>query len=240
MRPVFDAYGESYDDVMKKSIGFMGQNHDYYTQAKADCILDVLKRRFGDTKNLQVLDVGCGVGKTDGFLFESLDKLTGVDISSVSIEQARRHNPQVCYETYDGQHLPFEEASFDAAFLICVLHHVVPAERSALLREVRRILRPGGVLLIFEHNPFNPLTRLAVARCEFDRDANLLVRQTSARLLQESRTPVFEQRYILFLPFRLKGFSRVEKGLRHFAAGAQYYVAGHKLLAEKDAVNETK
>ncbi|MCC7300997.1 MAG: methyltransferase domain-containing protein, partial [Verrucomicrobia bacterium] len=101
MKPVFDSYGESYDDVMKKSIGFMGQNHDYYTSAKAHRILDVLQRQFGDTKKLRVLDVGCGVGKTDGFLFPELGNLTGVDVSSVSIDKARRQNPQVHYESYD-------------------------------------------------------------------------------------------------------------------------------------------
>lgn len=240
MKPVFDSYGESYDDVMKKSIGFMGQNHDYYTSAKAHHILDVLQRQFGNTKKLQVLDVGCGVGKTDGFLSPELGKLTGVDVSSVSIEKARHQNPQVDYELYDGKNLPFANATFDAAFLICVLHHVFPAERNALLQDVRRVLKPGGVLLVFEHNPFNPLTRLAVARCEFDRDARLLFRKSSARLLREINTPVFEQRYILFLPFRLKWFCCIEKILRHFAAGAQYYVAGRKLSSEMDAANETK
>jgi ubiquinone/menaquinone biosynthesis C-methylase UbiE len=228
MKPVFDAYGDSYNDVMKKSIGFIGQNHDYYTSAKADCIRDVLQRQFGDTKNLHVLDVGCGIGKTDRFLFSKFGKLSGTDISSACIECARQENPQVQYEVYDGRTLPFENESVDAAFLICVLHHVIPAERDALLREVRRVLKPGGVLFVFEHNPFNPLTRLAVARCEFDRDANLLSRRLSSYLLEKAGTPVFEQRYILFSPFRLKWFSRIEKSLRHFAAGAQYYVAGRK------------
>jgi SAM-dependent methyltransferase len=228
MKPAFDEYGESYDELMKKSIGFMGQNHDYYTQAKAACILDVLRRKFGNTKKLQVLDVGCGIGKTDGFLFSDFGKLSGVDISSASIERARRENPMVHYEVYDGHVLPFVDEAFDAAFLICVLHHVVPMERAALLTEARRILKPGGVLLIFEHNPFNPLTQLAVARCEFDHDANLLSRGLSVRLSQTAHMQVFEKRYILFLPFRLKWFSRVEKGLGQLPAGAQYYVAGLK------------
>lgn len=228
MKPTFDEYGETYDEVMKKSIGFMGQNHDYYTQAKAACILDVLRRKFGNTKKLQVLDVGCGIGKTDGFLFPDFGKLSGVDVSAASIDRARRENPMVHYEVYDGHVLPFADETFDAAFLICVLHHVVPIDRAALLKEVSRILKPGGVLLTFEHNPFNPLTQLAVARCEFDRDANLLSRGLSARLSQAANMRVFEKRYILFLPFRLKCFGRVEKRLRHLPAGAQYYVAGLK------------
>ena len=226
MKPLFDEYGESYDDVMKKSIGFMGQNHDYYTQAKADCILDVLRRRFGGTENLKVLDVGCGVGKTDQFLAPNLGRLSGTDVSPASLECARRENPEVQYEVFDGCTLPFENASFDAAFLICVLHHVLPAERAALLREVRRVLTPGGVLFVFEHNLFNPLTRLVVARCEFDRDANLLTRKLTEQLIGAAGVQVFERRYILLSPFKIKGMAWLEHQCRRIPLGAQYYVAG--------------
>jgi SAM-dependent methyltransferase len=226
MKPAFDEYGESYDEVMKKSIGFMGRNHDYYTQAKATCILDVLRRKFGDTKKLQVLDVGCGVGKTDGFLFFDFGKLSGVDVSSASIERAQRENPMVHYEVYDGQALPFADETFDAAFLICVLHHVVPIERAALLKEVRRILKPGGVLLIFEHNPFNPLTQLAVARCEFDRDAQLLSMRVAANTVREAGFSLLDSQYILYFPFKSGVLRGTDFLRRNIPLGAQYFVAG--------------
>jgi ubiquinone/menaquinone biosynthesis C-methylase UbiE len=124
--------------------------------------------------------------------------------------------------------LPFKEASFDAAFLICVLHHVSPADRAGVLKDVFRVLKPGGVLLVFEHNPFNPLTRLAVSRCEFDRDAQLLPRRLAARLLEDAGVAVFEQRYILVFPFKIKGSRWVEHKCRRIPLGAQYYVAGEK------------
>ena len=228
MEPLFDGYGETYDEAMKKSIGFMGQNHDYYTAAKVAHLLDILRRRLGDPRNLRVLDIGCGVGKTDRFLAPDLGALTGVDVSPASIERARRENPQVRYEAYDGKTLPFAEASFDAAFLICVLHHVLPEDRVALLAEVRRVLKPGGLLLVFEHNPFNPLTRLAVARCAFDRDAQLLSRGLSARVLAEAGLSVFEKRYILVSPFAFKGAEWIERRFRQAPLGAQYYVGGRK------------
>ena len=46
--PLFDEYGETYDDAMKKSIGFMGQNHDYYTVAKVDLDLLLGVHRVGE------------------------------------------------------------------------------------------------------------------------------------------------------------------------------------------------
>lgn len=226
MKPVFDAYGESYDDVMKKSIGFLGRQHDYYTRAKADCLLEHLTELYGDTGTLRVLDVGCGIGKTDSFLFPTLGKLCGVDVSASSVERARRENPQVDYAAYDGENLPFEDALFDAAFLICVMHHVEPAARVALLREVRRTLRPGGALFVFEHNPFHPLTRLAVARCEFDRAAQLLSRRTAANLLNEAGLIPRNSQYLLYLPFHVKGLRAPEVWRRKIPFGAQYFVSG--------------
>lgn len=227
-QPLFDEYGETYDDAMRKSIGFMGQNHDYYTIAKVNRILDVVQRRLGNPRNQRVLDVGCGVGKTDRLLAPHLGALTGVDVSSASIARARRENPAVRYESYDGRTLPFPGESFDAAFLICVLHHVLPQDRVALLTEVKRTLRPGGWLLVFEHNPFNPLTQLAVARCAFDRDAQLLTRRLSVRLLDESGLTVEEKRYMLFSPFKFKGSDWIEEKGRQLPLGAQYVVAGQK------------
>lgn len=226
MKPIFDKYGESYDGVMKKSIGFMRRGHDYYTKAKADDLLQSLRQMYGDTRKLRVLDVGCGVGKTDALLFPNLGKLCGVDVSSVSVERAQRENPQVDYSVYDGQTLPFENATVDAAFLICVLHHVVPEARVALLREVRRVVRPGGAVFVFEHNPFHPLTRLAVARCEFDRDAQLLSLRTTQNLLLKAGLSLFDSRHILFLPFKLNLFRRADFLQRNIPLGAQYVVAG--------------
>lgn len=226
MKPAFDAYGDRYDDVMKESIGFLGRQHEFYTRIKAECLLERLRRLYGATDSLRVLDIGCGTGKTDGFLLASLGELCGTDISSASIERARRDHPQVRYEVYDGRRLPFEDSSFDAAFLICVLHHVEPEDRAALVREARRILRPGGAVFIFEHNPFHPLTRLAVARCEFDRDARLLPRREADVLAAEAGFRVADAQYILYLPFQCPCGKIPESWRRRIPLGAQYFVEG--------------
>jgi len=226
--PLFDHYGQTYDEAMRKSIGFMGQSHEYFTAYKADGIVELLRQHVGPPPQLQVLDVGCGIGKTDRFLAERLGGLTGVDVSTESILRARSDNPTVRYESYDGRHLPFQDGAFDAGFCICVLHHVPPDERVPLLVEVSRVLKPGGLLMIFEHNPWNPLTRLSVARCDFDRDAQLLTRRESVRLLIQAGLSLVVRRYILFSPFRIPGFNRLERRMPSIPLGAQYVVAGRK------------
>ena len=57
---------------------------------------------------------------------------------------------------------------------VCVYHHVEPGDRAPLTAEIRRVLKPGGMLAIIEHNPLNPVTRAVVKRIPLDRDAQLL------------------------------------------------------------------
>ena len=82
--------------------------------------------------------------------------------------------------------------------------------------------------MVFEHNPLNPLTRLAVSRCEFDADAVLLSRHRLKELFIDSGVSPVEGRYILFLPFRGSLFARSERVFRWLPLGAQYYIAGTK------------
>lgn len=225
MPSLFDQYSAGYEAAMRHANGFLGHDHDFFTTAKTDRILALLRRTCNNLQELQVLDLGCGVGKTDRFLAHSLPHLVGLDVSSESIAVAQRSNPTVRYQVYDGRSIPFHDGAFDVVFAICVFHHVAPLDRVPLLQEMRRVLKPDGILMIFEHNPFNPLTRLSVLRCEFDRDAQLLTRRLSTRLLGQAGLMVFEKRYILTVPFRFPGSRQLEALFYQVPLGAQYYVA---------------
>ena len=56
----------------------------------------------------------------------------------------------------DGALAPFADGSFDVVTISAVLHHVPLAERNAVYRELGRMLKPGGRIYVFEHNPRNP------------------------------------------------------------------------------------
>ena len=80
------------------------------------------------------------------------------------VEVASGRNPWADYEAIRAEGpFPFGEGAFDVSFAVCVLHHVPPPQRLALVSEMARVTRPGGTVAIFEHNPWNPLTRRAVA-----------------------------------------------------------------------------
>ena len=176
MAELFDSYDKSYSAIIQSSIDFSGLPHSFFMIAKADILRDLIVSRLDNRHKAAALDVGCGVGTFHPFMrgVFRFRRLCGADVSAASVAEARRANPDVEYETYDGKVLPYGDATFDLATAICVLHHVLPAQWVGFLREMRRVVRPGGLVCLIEHNPLNPFTRLAVARCEFDRNAVLL------------------------------------------------------------------
>jgi SAM-dependent methyltransferase len=92
----------------------------------------------------ELLDVGCGTG----WLADHFEHYTGVDGSDDAVAEAQRRGRNVSRGDLD-EPLPFQDASFDAVVMKDVLEHV--GDPVALVREVRRVLRPGG--LVFASSP---------------------------------------------------------------------------------------
>jgi SAM-dependent methyltransferase len=224
----FDEYRDTYRSEVEKSISFIGRDLTFFTEVKARVLVELVQRETGRAEDAHVLDVGCGPGETDTFLVGRFGSIEGVDISDGVIEAARARNPTVSYEVYDGDRLPYADGVFDLAFAMNVVHHVPPAHWETFTRELARVVRPNGLLALIEHNPFNPLTRLAVSRCEFDDDAVLLRRAQAEGLLRSVGLELASSRYILFFPWRSRALASVEDKLRHLPLGAQYVVAGRR------------
>ncbi len=231
MSAEFDRYESTYGDAVNKSIAFSGADVDFFADLKADDLVDVAGRRVGTPSKLAALDFGCGTGIMDARVAPRFGRLAGVDVSEGLIATAARSNPHVEYRTYDGSRLPYDDATFDLAFAVCVFHHIEPAARETAAAELARVVRPGGLVAIYEHNPLNPLTRLAVSRCEFDAGVELLRRGTTANLLAGAGLVPVEARYIAFFPWPGRGLRVVERRLGRLPLGGQYVVAATSPVA---------
>jgi ubiquinone/menaquinone biosynthesis C-methylase UbiE len=220
----FDAYADSYDEAVNGSLRFLGMKVDYFTRVKGDYLLDQLAQHFGDSKGLALLDVGCGVGNYHGLLADRVGSISGVDLSQDCLAQAAQRNPGVRYSHYDGSRLPFADASFDAVFTICVMHHVPPAQWPAFVAEMKRVARKGGLVLVFEHNPLNPLTRRVVSNCDFDRGAVLLRQGQTRKLLDRAGLTNIRSNSILSIPSSGPVSRAVDLLLGRLSLGAQYFV----------------
>ena len=95
--------------------------------------------------------------------------------------------------------LPYPDRTFDLVTAVCVFHHVEPPMRPALLREIRRVLIPGGLFCIIEHNPLNPVTQWIVHRTPVDANAQLLTAGLARGLLAaEALRPICTEYFLLF------------------------------------------
>ena len=108
---------------------------------------------LGEIEAGKVLDVACGLGGFTGILKESLSGYTqiiGVDLSPEMLAQARQHLPDknILFEQQDAVALDFPDAEFDLVGCAFSLHHL-PKPHQAL-SEMRRVLKPGGGLLVVE------------------------------------------------------------------------------------------
>lgn len=224
--PQFDAYAGSYDDAVNRSLAFLGAKVDYFTKVKAGYLIDLLGEHFGDVGKVALLDVGCGVGNVHPLLAGRVAALSGCDVSAGCLGEAESRNPGVAYRHYDGGRLPFDDASFDAAVTTCVMHHVPPAQWPAFAAELKRVVRRGGLAVVFEHNPFNLLTRRVVNNCEFDEDAVLLRARKARGLLQGAGFGDVSSRAILSMPSFGRWTRKLDRALGLLPFGAQYFAKG--------------
>jgi len=218
----FDAYDASYAATVQDSVAFSGIGYDYFLRSKAALLSDLIAEHLPDCPTPKVLDVGCGVGALHPLLAPLCGQLHGADISTACIDQARANNPGVRYSAYEGLTLPYADSQFDMAAAICVIHHVPPADWTAFAAELKRVVRPGGLVCVIEHNPFNPATRLSVMRCPFDEDAVLLKRSRMRAVLASAGLDWIGGRYFVFAPSTAPWARRLERRLAWLPLGAQY------------------
>jgi len=223
--PEFDAYSKNYNEEINKALSFSGLKIDFFARVKNDYLIDILHKRPGEVGG-SVLDVGCGIGNAHKHLIQHIGNLVGVDVSAASIAIARRKNPDIQYHVFDGVHLPFADKMFSFAFAINVFHHVPVTCRSLLVQEVRRVLCPGAMFAIFEHNPVNPVTSYVVNSCEFDKDAVLLKRRETEQLLSTAGFHDIYSRYIIAIPAAGSLLRRIDRCFSLLPLGAQYYTLG--------------
>jgi SAM-dependent methyltransferase len=154
---------EPWDEIVES---WRGTRRDAVLRNYSDAVNAALLRRWLPAVN------GRRVLKTDLFdeavgkgLYPTLSSLgasvAGVDISPTAVTAARRRYPELDATIGDVRALPHPDAAFDAVVSNSTLDHFASvAEIETALRELQRVLVPGGVLVVTLDNPLNPLVAL--------------------------------------------------------------------------------
>jgi SAM-dependent methyltransferase len=217
----FDEHSADYSQKIDRALTVVGLEHGFFFEAKVRQILEA-QRRIAADGAVQVLEIGCGIGLLTQRLRPLLTAVWGIDPSISSLGKAAAPDGRLI--AADGLCTPFADESFHLVIAVCVLHHVPVDRRAAFLAEAARITRRGGLVLLCEHNPWNPLTRLVVGRCELDHDAVLLAQPEARRRLTAAGLSNVRSRYILFFPWRGALWRWLEARLAWLPLGGQYVI----------------
>lgn len=136
-----------------------GLDHKIYF----DYLLETLKKT--NSKNIHILDYGCGTGALGIALATLGYRVSGFDLSDTGIEIAQKAaqkagvTSQTDFRVADVQHLPFLDAEFDLVVGKAVLHHTIKYKGTD--QELRRVMKPRAKALFLEGAASNPLIALA-------------------------------------------------------------------------------
>jgi SAM-dependent methyltransferase len=227
----FDTFADEYESLHAANVSISGERPEYFAEYKIRDLAHEYRTRATGCDAPAVLDFGAGIGTSVPFVrnYFPRARLTCLDVSSKSLAVGQARFPGAAqFMSFDGRRIPFPDASFDIVFAACVFHHIDHAEHVGLLREFHRVLTPNGTAMVFEHNPYNPLTLSAVNSCPFDENAHLI---RAARMRSRMTAAGFcgaRIRYRIFFPRALRGLRPLERWMTWLPLGAQYYALALK------------
>jgi SAM-dependent methyltransferase len=218
-QPEFDQHAASYDRVLAESMPDGLNESGYFAEYKVALVAARLKA----TPPARILDFGCGAGRSLPYLAQYFPEaeLWGYDVSTESLKFAAQRVPQAHLFT-DWQDLG--AVRFDAIIAANVFHHIPWPERPTALQQCRQFLAATGQMFLFEHNPYNPLTRWVFEHCPFDAEARMMNLRTALALVQQAGFSEVSHGYTLFFPRPLAFLRGLEPCLKFLPLGAQYYV----------------
>ena len=220
----FDDYARNYeallDDPWRRRFA---DGSDFFIEQKCRVLMRHLQG--AGVTHPRLVDVGCGQG-TAMALLRRQARIVGTDISLGMVRDAVGRGPVAVQEPFA---LPFADGTFDAAFSFCVYHHIDARDHSRHLAEMFRVVAPGGHVCIFEHNPYNPVTRIIFNRAPIDRGCHMIEPPRLRALFEQAGFGSVQHEYLLFFPEPLwKWIGGIEPALSWLPLGGQYFVSGQK------------
>jgi SAM-dependent methyltransferase len=221
----FDQFADEYRNLHASNIKLSGEEPEFFAKYK---IADVANR----ANKLQlaanaILDFGSGVGNSIPHFRKMMPNSTLVcaDISRRSLDVAEKRFPnQAHFHQIQGGSLASISQRFDILFSACVFHHIPHEDHVYWLAELRSVAKPDSMLVLFEHNPLNPLTVRTVNTCPFDANARLLSAYQLRRAVRETGWRDIEIEYRIFFPGPFAKLRPAERLLTWLPFGAQYAV----------------
>jgi 2-polyprenyl-3-methyl-5-hydroxy-6-metoxy-1,4-benzoquinol methylase len=223
----FDFYSKNYNELLNNAIRQIGYDADNLVSAK----LHKLRSLFPSLseKSFRLLDFGCGIGNLYGQIAQFFPTAiyTGVDPSKDSILKARsRYHGDADFQEHSSKE--WKKNEYDLIFSSGVFHHIPHVEHTGLIDNLSSLLNRGGRLVIWEHNPLNPVTQKIVRDCPFDEDAVFVPSKNLKNLFTQVSLSNVQVIYTTFFPKFLSTLNLMDPYLGWLPLGGQYLVTGQK------------
>jgi trans-aconitate methyltransferase len=224
----FDKFAEEYHACHKRNLAITGEEPEHFARFKAQELRRALTVRAAPHPGA-ILDFGTGIGASLPHLKAEFPaaRITAFDVSKKSLEIARARFPDCAHFVHGADLTALGDATFDVIFAACVFHHIPQSLHLDLFRNLRARLNASGLMIVFEHNPLNPVTRHIVATCPFDENAELIGAGTLQATQRAAGLAHVERRYTGFFPHALRFLRPLEPHLAALPFGAQYYTLAH-------------
>src|SRR4026207_926956 len=198
MQAEFDNYAHDYKELLREPIRDRFARDRRFSAARKWILLREYLHRLGrSTRSMSWLDVGCGEGDLLQFGKEAFGRVAGCDSSAEMMQAAE--GLEVRHQS-PPERLPFGDAEFPLSTAVFVFHHVEPEHRLGLVMEMKRVLRPGGIICLIEHNAQNPVVRGMVKRIPVDVNAQLLKHRECHALYARAGLSSRGTEFFLYLP----------------------------------------
>jgi SAM-dependent methyltransferase len=235
----FDQYADNYHGRIDHPLRHLAAGtSNYFIELKCFELANLLRELSLEPAELTVVDVGCGIGDFERQLPVRFRRLFSLDLSleMLRIAQNTKGDRALNYLCADAGSIPLRTNTADLVFASCLLHHLPLENTAQTFAELHRICKPGGWVVLFEHNPFNPLTQVVVRTTPLDRDAHLLTPNSVSNAMRAHKFAEIQRRFILFAPARLDRmlYRRIRHQLYPIPLGAQYLVMGRKPQLESN------
>lgn len=177
--PLLFAAAAGAQDVARVQAHYDHVAHEYDAVFAPHVAQHYLEKRLGLIRALlgggRVLDVGCGTGVLAGAIARAGYQVVGVDVSPGMLARAAGRGLAGVYAAFSSA-LPFADGSFELALTVATLHHLeTPARVARTIAEMGRVVRPGGFVLLWDHNPLNPYWPILMRRVPQDSGEERLV-----------------------------------------------------------------
>jgi SAM-dependent methyltransferase len=160
---LYEHVAHEYDDVFPRHVA------EHYLDKRTGLVKELLPQGG------MVLDVGCGTGRLGSAIAGEGYDVFGADLSPSMVRKARDRGLRATYVATTTV-LPFADDSFDLALTVATLHHLETPRRVAdTVEEMGRIVRPGGFVVLWDHNPSNPYWPILMKRVPQDSGDERLV-----------------------------------------------------------------